>query len=301
MNRAKPRTPGSSSKQLLRYITLAISAFIIIYLSVNFALAWFFVSGLIHPKCSEPQNLPGRFEPDEYWITTSDGLSIRIWYFPPKNGAVILSFGGLKGSLGSHIPKIDFLIDEGYGIIQVDSRACAIPRSAVTLGGYELLDAEAALKFGLAQAGVEPERIGVYGFSMGGATAIRLASRHTEINAVIRDGGYAKLDDLLTPSNKSSIQQRIFHITLYWLFRLRTGIDPQTINPLDDLRKVSPRPVLLIYGESEAAAGRLQQQVLQNPEQLWIVPGSGHGRNHVVAPDEYQKRVLEFFNRELLE
>ncbi|KPL07574.1 hypothetical protein AMJ86_04025 [bacterium SM23_57] len=301
MNQAKPGTSSSIGKRVIRYVTLVISAFTIIYLVLDIALAWFFVSGLIHPKCSEPQFLAGNFDPEEHWVNTSDGLSIRIWYFPPENGSVILSFGGLKGSLGSHIPKIDFLMEEGYGIIQVDSRACAVPESAVTLGGNELLDAEAALEFSLAQDGVEPDRIGVFGFSMGGATAIRLAARHPEVKAVVRDGGYAKLGDLLTPPNKSPIHQKIFQITLYWLFRLRTDIDPETISPLDDLRKVSPRPILLIYGEAEADDGRVQQQVLKQPEQLWIVPGSSHGRNHVVAPVEYQRRVLAFFNQALLE
>jgi len=295
------RRSSTSRHRILRYPISIMVLIITIFLAIDLFFAWNFTSHLLHPACQEPQHLPMEIAPEEHWIATDDGLSLRIWYYPPRNGAVILSFGGLNGSLGIQIPQIDFLIHEGYGIIQVDSRACAIPKANVTLGGYELLDSEAALAFAMAQPEVNPGRIGTIGFSMGGATTIRLAARHPEIQAVVRYSGYADLREILATQDHASIQQQIFQMTIYWLFKYRTGIDPKTINPVQDLSLISPRPVLLIYGEAEAEPGMNQFQVPGQGKELWIVPDSAHGRNYTVAPQEYQQRVLYFFNLALVE
>ncbi len=301
MKQKKNKKKISTSRRLLNISLLAIFNILLIFLLVNFGIAWIFVSKLIQPECQEPQHLSVNYHPVEYWIKTSDDLSLRIWYYASQNGAVILSFGGLNGSLGNQIPQIDFLIESGYGVIQVDSRACAVPKANVTLGVFELLDAEAALAYAMNNVDAIHGRIGTIGFSMGGATAIRLAARHPEIRAVVRDGGYKNMAKLLTPGIDASILQKFFQFILYSIFQFRTGIDPKTINLLNDLLKISPRPVLLIYGENEANPGITQYQVLEEPKELWIVPGSTHGRNHLEYPVEYKNRILNFFNHALLE
>lgn len=294
----KPSHPGGL--RLIRYTILVISTIAVIFLAIDLGLAWIFVSGLIYPKCLDPQPLPDTAQPVEAWVATRDGHSIRIWYYPHKNGAVIISLGGLNGSLGTQIPPVKSLIRGGYGIVQVDTRACGVPPAPVTLGGDELYDAEAALAFSTAQAGVNPDQIGTIGFSMGGTTAIRLAARHPEIQAVVRDGGFTDLADMLAPTEGASIQQKIFQNTIYWIFSMRTNLDPTTVSPIQDIRMLNPRPVLLIYGEAEAESGKAQFEVASYPKELWIVPDGTHGRNHVVAAEEYEQRLLDFFNQSLL-
>jgi pimeloyl-ACP methyl ester carboxylesterase len=293
--------PFINLKKLFQVSAVFTSGTLLTFLAINFGLAWLFLSRLIRPDCLEPHNLSVERKPAEYWVETTDGLSLRIWYYASQNGAVILSFGGLNGSLGSNIPQIDFLIQEGYGIVQVDTRACAHPSANVTLGANELYDAEAALNFVLALDEIHPKRIGAIGFSMGGATAIRLAARHLEVQAVVRDGGYADLGKMLFPRDQTGVLGRFFQHSLYWLFRLRTGVNPQNVSPINDLLIIKSRPILLIYGEAEAQHGIDQYRVLGKANTLWIVPGSTHGRNHLVAPIEYQKQVLSFFNHALLE
>jgi pimeloyl-ACP methyl ester carboxylesterase len=182
----------------------------------------------------------------------------------------------------------------------VDSRSCALPPTDVTLGGNELYDAEAALKFLSAVDGAAIEKIGTMGFSMGGATAIRLAARNPQILAVVRDGGFSDLDLMLAPPDNASIQQKIFQNPVYWLFSLRTKVDPKMVNPRQDISLISPRPVFLIYGEAESDYGKNQFEAAYNPKELWIVPAGTHGTNHVVAPEEYKRRVLDFFDQALL-
>jgi fermentation-respiration switch protein FrsA (DUF1100 family) len=184
--------------------------------------------------------------------------------------------------------------------LQIDNRACARPGAPVTLGGKELYDAEAGLAFLLSRP--EVEEIGVYGFSMGGAAAIRLAARHVEISAVVAEGGYFNLgDDLVEPDSRLNVLHRVFLYTIAVSYWLQTGVNPWEISPIDDLPEISPRPIFLLYGEGEAASGRAQAQfeAAQEPKSLWIVPGGAHGSNYVASPGEFRHRVTDFFSSAL--
>jgi uncharacterized protein len=271
-----------------------------LYLLIIFLVGWNMAHSLIHPKCLVPQTSLENHTHQEYWLPTEDGIEIRIWYYPSQNSAAVITFGGLNGSLGSDIPPVEALLEAGYGIVQVDSRACAQPSSPVTLGANEVYDAQAAFDFLRNRSEVDPDRIGAMGFSMGGATAIRLAARQPEIRSLVRDGGYASLADMFGQQKADSISARILRTVIGWIFHQQTGVDIHTIRPIDDLAQINPRPVLLIYGEMEAEPGLSQYQANGENSTLWIVPGGSHGKNHLVAPQEYQQRLLNFFNTTLL-
>lgn len=284
-------------QRILRLGVFAFIATLVGYLFLNFALAGIFTYFLTHPVCDHNPTPPAGYLPDEYWLNTEDGLTLRAWYYPSLNGAAILALGGMNGSLGDNLPPIDFLLDEGYGVLQIDSRSCANPGTTVTLGGNEVYDATAGLRF--LQSLPEVGKIGAFGFSMGGSTVIRTTAQHHEIEAVVAEGIYANLGELLGNTNQSSsLPIRFFKNTIANTYKLFSGIDPWEISPIDALPEISPRPVYLIFGEGESQGGRAQDQFAAagEPKTLWIVPQGGHGRNHIVARDEYQKRVLNFFD-----
>jgi fermentation-respiration switch protein FrsA (DUF1100 family) len=290
-----------SKRSCLRLVVFTILVILIAYLILNTGLALMFILALTSPPCNpSPDPIDQVLPPQENWLTTYDGHKLRFWYYPPQNGAAIIALGGMGGSLGRQLPPVDFLIEAGYGVLQIDSRACAMPPTTVTLGYSETFDAATGIAFLSEQP--EVDRIGIMGFSMGGATAIRTAARSPEVMAVIAEGGYYNLGaNFLKPDSPESLPSKIFLYTLVAAYRMRTGIDPYIVSPIDDLPLISPRPVLLIYGEHEVAAGRgdLQYDAALQPKTLWIIPGGSHGRNYQVSPQEYQSRILNFFNQSL--
>jgi len=291
----------SHKRKYLRLCIFTLAVILFAYLVVNFGLAWIYINALTKPACiRSPSLITETLAPQEHWLNTSDGRSLRLWYYPPQNGAVIVALGGMGGSLGNNLPSVKFLIDEGYGVLQIDSRACAAPPAPVTLGYAEEQDAAAGLEFLNGQP--EVNRIGAMGFSMGGVTAIRTAKRHPEIMALVAEGGYYNLGDhIVKPENQSSLPRKVFLYSIAVLYWLQTGVNPWAVSPIDDLPGISPRPVLLIYGEHELSAGRgdMQYTAAGEPKELWIVPGGYHGTNHLISPHEYEARVLDFFRLNL--
>lgn len=289
-------------QRYIRLASFALLAILIIALAINTLLAGVFVHSLTDPGCRRQVSfLEGIPAPQELSLHTQDGLVLRAWYYPPQNTAVILALGGAGGSLGEALPPVSFLINQGYGVLQIDGRNCARPSAPATLGGKELLEVAAALEF--LRNRPEVQRIGAIGFSMGGVTAVRAAARYPEIAAVVDDGGYFNLGkDFVEPTQPKPLYRWLFLYTIAGLFWLHTGANPWELSPIDDLPRISPRPVLLIYGDSELEPGRVQAQfdAAQEPKALWVVPNSSHGHNHANDPQTYERKVLDFFDQYLL-
>jgi hypothetical protein len=148
-----PSLPAGQPKpplriHLLRLSVFALCASLAAYLALNCGMAWVYISAFTQPGCNQaPLPIQALPAPQERLLSTEDGLRLRAWYYPPENGAVVISLGGLGGSLGAELPPVEFLIRQGYGVLQIDSRACAQPPSRVTLGAKETLSTKAGLDF----------------------------------------------------------------------------------------------------------------------------------------------------------
>ncbi len=100
---------------------------------------------------------------------------------------------------------------------------------------------------------VDRRRIGVLGFSMGAAAAIQAAARSQDIAAVAADSGYAELVDAVRYSFRRV--GRLPHypfgpLALYWA-RVMLRVDARQMRPIDEIGRISPRPVLLLHGAED--------------------------------------------------
>ncbi len=284
--------------------------------AVDVSLAWIYVSALTKPGCSQPIDLGELDPPEEHWLSTEDGHAIRAWYYPSKNGAAILALGGISGSLGDTLPPVRPLLEAGYGVLQIDSRACAQPSARVTLGGNEIYEAAAGVDFLLQLPDLDPEKIGAFGFSMGGVTLIRAVALQqgsgqshqpkiqalSAIQALIAEGGYDQLGaHIIQPGAGHSLPRTVFLYTVAVVFWTQTGVNPWGVSPIEDISNLGPRPVFLIYGEHEIqrGGGQAQFDAAQQPKSLWVVPGGTHGGNYQIAQDEYDQKVVDFFDKSL--
>ncbi len=232
-------------------------------------------------------------------LETADGVSLAAWYTPPANGAVILT---AHGHACARLTEMYALFARnGYGVLAWDFRGHGESEEALcTLGYKEALDVEAALDYVLSsQEGVE--HVGAWGASMGGAAVLEAAARREEIEAVVVDSTFPTLED--------EFEHVIPMTTLRPLIRFfaerEAGLEVDMLRPVGRIGELSPRPVYLIYGEADGAippdSGSRLYEAAGEPKTLWMEPGVGHVGMYNNSPEEYEQRVVEFFDEALLE
>jgi fermentation-respiration switch protein FrsA (DUF1100 family) len=61
--------------------------------------------------------------------------------------------------------------------------------------------------------------------------------------------------------------------------------------------------LLLIFGEQDVIASKSEVDMIfaraRDPKEIWRVPEAAHRNIHLLQPEEYRRRILEFFNTQL--
>ncbi|HTI51728.1 MAG TPA: alpha/beta hydrolase [Planctomycetaceae bacterium] len=164
------------------------------YLSVTALLASFQRSLIYVPTCvgSLPASLvvlPG-VGAEEIVASTDDGLALHGWWLTARpvsagheNGAgradaeqrsLILYFCGNAGHRGYRLGEFDILTRCGADVLCCDYRGYGDNPGRPSEEGLAA-DARAAWKFATLSRGIPPERIILFGESLGGGVAVRLA------------------------------------------------------------------------------------------------------------------------------
>lgn len=229
-------------------------------------------------------------------LTTEDGVKLSAWYTPPQNGAVILVAHGYGDKRSE-----DFYVlfaSHGYGVLAWDFRAHGKSGGDFsTLGYYETLDAKAALDFALAQPDVK--RIGAWGGSMGAVTMIRATAKYPQIEALIADSPFYTLKDEMALRVPFPIMRSLIPFFAAW----KTGVNPDLVRPIDDISKISPRPVFIIQGLGDGMvppdSGQRLYDAANEPKLLWEEDGVPHLNMYGFYKTRYTKRAIEFFDKYL--
>lgn len=259
-----------------------------------------YTHALTHPGCGDTGNTPedaGIAGALDVIYLTHDEMILRAWYLAPQNGVVIILLPGLGGGRDGMLREGAILARHGYGLLMTEMRSCVHPEGQTTLGYYETEDLQEAVTWALDQPDVE--HVGVLGYSLGGITATMGAAADERIEAVAAEGGFYDLTaDVTNEGSANSLWERIMLQAILVCFRLETGVNARDVSPISVIDRISPRPLLLIYGELETGETRPREQLARagEPKDLWIVPGARHGEYLDVAAEEWEQRVVAFFD-----
>ncbi len=286
----------------LNLLVFALAMLALILFLVLTGLSYLYTGIFTRTPCFRASRTPAdigirRFE--DVTFQTPDGVTAHGWYVPPGNGAVIVLVPGLGGERDGMFGDAAILARHGYGLLMYDSRQCNVPGARNSLGYVEANELLGAVEYlSHRDAGL---RIGALGFSEGGTIVIRGAARDERIRAVVAEGGFHDLAQHIFHGDQVPLLRQLVEWQVLAFYRLDTGVDPAQVSPVTDISRISPRPVLLIYGEHEAERGGAQSlfDAAREPKELWIVPGAGHGGYTGSAPQEYARRVTTFFDKAL--
>lgn len=244
---------------------------------------------------SHPE-LPG-LEPMAF--TTPDGVALSGWWSPSRTGSAVIlvhGFGGNREQLASLAAP---LARAGLGVLLFDLRGHGESgEGACTWGDRERLDVAAAVDRVLAVPGVH--RVGLAGFSIGGFAAAGDAAGDPRVAAVALLGTQPTLDEELRNDHASC--GAACGLAEVVAFRV-AGVRVDEVSPVDELCRIAPRPLLLVYGGADRVApvegGQLLERRCCGACQLLVVPGADHGGWEAVAPGVVPARVTAFFERAL--
>ena len=126
-------------------------------------------------------------------LTTADGEKVIVWHMPAKPGhPVILYFHGNGDFLAGFFVRFRDMIADGTGVVALSYRGYFGSSGSPSEQGL-LQDAAAAYAFTTAR--YSPDRIVVWGFSLGTGVAVALASEQP-IGKLILEAPYTSIADV---------------------------------------------------------------------------------------------------------
>ena len=192
----------------------------------------------------------------------------------------------------------------GYGVLLMDIRAHGESDGEVLqFGGDEAEDVVAAATYLQTRGDVDPERIGVLGWSLGAQVAILGAARTDLVKAVVADAPCCTVfSDWPSPQTLNDWLWKPYDLAFHSFLRLHTGVrDPVPVG--EAVGQIAPRPILLIGTGNTAGleARSIQEKYDQagEPKEMWIIPEAGHIQGFKVRPEEYGEKVTAFFDASL--
>ena len=292
----RSRRGGGLIRRYIRRALLAVGALLVLYFGLYPLAESYVLTHAARAYVPTPE-LGAAFE--EVSFTTSDGLRLEGWYIPSENGAAIISFPGRKGTQ----KPARMLAQHGYGVLLFDRRGEGeSDGDPNALGWRGTRDVQAAVSYLQSRPDVDPNRIGGVGLSVGGEVMLQAAAETDSLAAIVSEGaGMRSVREAVhMPGSVKVIVTEVFGVVTLGTSIFASDLPPPS---LTDLSADISEPLFVIYsdpGQGGEILSRQYYDAATGPKEVWEAPGD-HVGAFDAAPDEYERRVVGFFDRSLLE
>jgi fermentation-respiration switch protein FrsA (DUF1100 family) len=283
-------------------VAVAFLTLIGLVLAVGLAMSFYMTHRFGLAEARSPAEYGLAFE--EVAFQAADDLMLRGWWIPVTGSdrAVVIMHGH-GGSMDWDVHRAPALQAAGFNVLLFDFRAHGRSEGKTVSFGYlERQDVLAAVEF---LRGRGMRRIGLLGFSFGGIAAMLAAPICPDIAAVVTDGGPARMRSAIAARGVELGAPRWLSVPLAWLIvamaSLRLRANLFHYEPVRWVGRISPRPILLIHAGQDQYLPDFDDlyAAARPPKEVWCVPEAGHTKVSEVLPEEFQRRVIEFFNQHL--
>ena len=216
-------------------------------------------------------------------FAAADGTRLHGWMVPTTADAPVLLW--CHGNAGNIIDRLDVLkpfVQQGIASLMFEYRGYGQSQGRPTERGlYD--DALAAYDL-LRSRGIPPERIVLYGQSLGAAVCSELALQRPAAGLILE-----------TPFTSIADMARRYYgpLPVYLLLEARYDV----LSRVPRLRL----PLLVIHGDEDSivpiAMGRRVFEAAPEPKTWLLVPGADHNNLAFVGGARYQQALLDFIRR----
>ena len=218
----------------------------------------------------EPFETPAGVE--DVTFVNDEGLELHGWWLPAQGrhaegtepAPTVLHTHGNAGHVGRHHEFVKWLPARGFNVFLFDYRSYG--RSAAFRGlkrRHLLADSHAALDHVLARDDVDPDRVALLGFSMGGAIGLNLAAERGEVRAVVAAAAFSTWQGV--GSDYAGPIARLL---------VSPGLEPR-----DAAAKLGDRPLLIVHGDQDGIVNPRHGELIEAAAR-----GTGVGVERFVQP-----------------
>jgi len=295
-----------TKKSLFKTAVGLLVAVIIVYFSISFYALY----KLIHPKPKplnfNPAQISQNYD-DISFKSRFGNLNISGWLFKTDSSdkTIILVSGSDQNRIdpGYGTDKVaKDLLGSDFNVLVFDFRGRGNSDYAIySIGHYEKYDLAGAFDY-LVQQGYSPNRIGVIAISLGAGTSILALPLIPNIGGIVADSSYSDMYTLIARElpRRSSLPRELYWGIWFWakaFYKIRFD----EMVPKNTLKLFPDRKFLFIHGTKDKYIPIEDSVELfrSSPNsELWVVAEADHVKAYQIKPQEYIKKVTDYFNRE---
>jgi fermentation-respiration switch protein FrsA (DUF1100 family) len=230
---------------------------------------------------------------------------VNGWYIPyPGATSTIIVSPGYHTAMSALLGMCALLWRDGHNILAFEYYGHGtVVGEPVTLGYREMNDFLGAVAY--VKQRDPMVKIGAIGYSMGAAITIMASARAPEIEAVVADSAFATHRCVVEYAVRRQIHlpfvlfEWVTDALLWW----RAGYHFNQVEPLRDIGRLAPRPILLIHGLKDSVVNPQDAPLLYDaanePKELWLLPNAEHCGSYFENRVAYVEKVRAFFDLHL--
>jgi fermentation-respiration switch protein FrsA (DUF1100 family) len=237
----------------------------------------------------------------DVYFETPDRVRLHGWLLPAKTAkaeGTVLFLHGNAENVSTHIGSVYWLPDYGFNVFMFDYRGYGRSQGKPTLAGLHT-DFGAALETLLQMDGIDPERIVVFGQSMGGATTITALAKsryRSRVRALIVEGA--------PTTYRSVAREKLSEWWATWLLQWPLSLtinDLHRYRPVDQIASISPTPIVIVHSRTDEVIpfhhGQELYAAAHEPKELWAVEEARHIAVFTTA--EQRQRLADYLRKAL--
>ncbi len=279
--RPAPNKSGFFARPVMVRLAVYMPLFCVLFFGWVRLLEWKMTHHPVRYDGSADWMLPNQTE--EVWFITTDKVKLHGWFLQarqqPAKGTVLYAHGN-GGNITYFQGVAADLANRGMDVLLYDYRGYGRSEGTAPSEAELYADADAAYDFLITTRGVNPEKLAIYGLSLGTTAAIDLAARKT-CGALVLEAPLSSASDM------ASAAIPLIPRGLHWILKNRFASERKIANV--------KCPVFVAHGEADqiipVAQGKKVFAAAPEPKKLLLIPRGTHWLPSVKG---YMDSVAEF-------
>jgi esterase/lipase len=273
------------------------------------------LAGFATYRIVAPERLRETIDPSSFLLRNFQSLSftgaknqpLEGWFIPSVRGApVIFLCHGYRSNRSELLTLASTFQENGYNLFLFDFRAHGTsPGTLSTLGIMETEDLLGAIQTVSERSDVNPNRIGLWGVSMGATVALSAGARSSRVKALVVDSPFDSPAHFIKMQTASilGVDHAVFsELARFGFFLINLPKIPKEDGLIQSLSELQGREKLFITNEETPV---LETQTLNlfnhapQPKELLRLKKSKTSILYDVDRKNYENTVVEFFRKRL--